>query len=237
LDDAKSLGFRFRSAPSCFSTRSAFRPGSFQKLGGAVAQIYTRSKELFFRHELSLRFERYIVIRYNKNTVRRESERSMDYRALADFRYEIRRFLSFSEQAARDSGVEPQQHQALLAIKGLPLGRRPTVGVLSERLQIQHHSGVELSVRLEAKKLIRRVRSRRDRREVLLSLTRRGEQLLRELTLPHRAELRSAGPTLLRALDAVIHMDAYRRSGRKKSERASTKATRPRRNKKNGARG
>jgi DNA-binding MarR family transcriptional regulator len=161
----------------------------------------------------------------------------MDYRALADFRYEIRRFLSFSEQAARDSGVEPQQHQALLAIKGLPPGRRATVSVLSERLQIQHHSGVELSVRLEAKGFIRRVRSRRDRREVLLSLTRRGEQLLRELTLPHRAELRSAGPTLLRDLDAVIHMDAYRQSGRKKSERASTKSTRPRGSKKSSARG
>jgi DNA-binding MarR family transcriptional regulator len=160
----------------------------------------------------------------------------MDYRALADFRYEIRRFLSFSEQAARDSGVEPQQHQALLAIKGLPPGRRATVGVLSERLQIQHHSGVELSVRLEAKGLIRRARSRRDRREVLLSLTRRGEQLLRELTLPHRAELRSAGPTLLRALDAAIHMDAYHRGGRKKAERASSKSTRLRGNKKSGAR-
>lgn len=160
----------------------------------------------------------------------------MDYRALADFRYEIRRFLSFSEQAARDSGVEPQQHQALLAIKGLPLGRRATVGVLSERLQIQHHSGVELSVRLEAKGLIRRVRSRRDRREVLLSLTRRGEQLLRELTLPHRAELRSAGPTLLRALEAAIHMDAYHQGGRRKSERAWSKSTQPRGNNEGSAR-
>jgi len=155
--------------------------------------------------------------------MQQESKYSLDYRALADFRYEIRRFLSFSEQAARDSGIEPQQHQALLAIKGLPPGRRATVGVLSERLQIQHHSAVELSVRLEAKGLIRRARSRRDRREVLLSLTRRGEQLLRELTLPHRAELRSAGPTLLRALDSAIHMDAYRNGGRKKLERAFSK--------------
>jgi DNA-binding MarR family transcriptional regulator len=160
----------------------------------------------------------------------------MDYRALADFRYEIRRFLSFSEQAARAAGVEPQQHQALLAIKCLPPGRRATVGVLSERLQIQHHSGVELSVRLEAKGLIRRARSRSDRREVLLSLTRRGEHLLRELTLPHRAELRSAGPTLLRALDAVIHMDGHRRGARQKSRRASSKSTQPRRKKKAQAR-
>ena len=154
----------------------------------------------------------------------KQKKHPVDYRALADFRHEIRRFLSFSEQAARDAGIEPQQHQALLAIKGLPAGRRATVGVLSERLQIQHHSGVELSVRLEAKGLIRRTRSRRDRREVLLSLTRRGEKLLRELTLPHRAELRSAGPTLLRALDSAIHMVGYRRGGENKSRRASSKS-------------
>jgi DNA-binding MarR family transcriptional regulator len=158
------------------------------------------------------------------NAMQRKSGYSMNYRALADFRYEIRRFLSFSEQAARDSGIEPQQHQALLAIKGLPPGRRATVGVLSERLQIQHHSAVELSVRLEAKGLIRRARSRRDRREVLLSLTRRGEKLLRELTLPHRAELRSAGPTLLRALDSAIHMDGYRSGGSKNLQSAFSKA-------------
>jgi DNA-binding MarR family transcriptional regulator len=155
--------------------------------------------------------------------MQRKTGYSVNYGALADFRYEIRRFLSFSEQAARDSGIEPQQHQALLAIKGLPPGRRATVGVLSERLQIQHHSAVELSVRLEAKGLIRRARSRRDRREVLLSLTRRGEKLLRELTLPHRAELRSAGPTLLRALDSAIHMDEYRSGGGKNFQSAFSK--------------
>ena len=155
--------------------------------------------------------------------MQRKGEHRMDFRALAEFRYEIRRFLNFSEQAARVAGVEPQQHQALLAIKGLPAGRRATVGVLSERLQIRPHSGVELSVRLENKRLIRRTRSLRDRREVLLSLTRRGEKLLRKLSLPHRAELRSAGPTLLRALGAAIHMDGDRSSGRKKSRRAGAR--------------
>jgi len=137
----------------------------------------------------------------------------IDYRALAKFRYEIRRFQNFSEQAARAAGIEPQQHQALLAIKGLPRGWKATVGVLAERLQIQHHSAVELSDRLEAKRLIRRSRSRADRREVILHLTRRGEKLLSELSLPHRAELRSAAKSLLRALEAALAQTA-RASGR-----------------------
>jgi DNA-binding MarR family transcriptional regulator len=131
----------------------------------------------------------------------------MNYRGLAECRYEIRRFLNFSEQAARSAGIAPQQHQALLAIKGLPVGLRATVGVLAERLQIQHHSAVELMNRMETKGLLRRRRSETDRRKVLLSLTVRGERLLRELSLPHQAELRSAGRALLRALKAVIHLD------------------------------
>ena len=131
----------------------------------------------------------------------------MNYRALAECRYEIRRFLNFSEQAARAAGIAPQQHQALLAIKGLPVGLRATVGVLADRLQIQPHSAVELMNRMETKGLLRRRRSETDRREVLLRLTVRGERLLRELSLPHQAELRSAGPALLRALKAVIHLD------------------------------
>lgn len=131
----------------------------------------------------------------------------MNYRALAECRYEIRRFLNFSEQAARAAGIAPQQHQALLAIKGLPVGLRATVGVLAERLQIQHHSAVELMNRMETKGLLRRLRSETDRREVLLRLTVRGERLLRKLSLSHQAELRSAGPALLRALKAVIHLD------------------------------
>ena len=128
----------------------------------------------------------------------------MNYQVLAECRYEIRRFLISSEQAARAAGIAPQQHEALLAIKGLPVGLRATVGVLAERLQIRHHSAVELMNRMETKGLLRRRRSETDRREVLLRLTARGEMLLRELSLPHQAELRSAGPALLRALKAVI---------------------------------
>jgi DNA-binding MarR family transcriptional regulator len=132
------------------------------------------------------------------------SRRRIDYTALADFRYEIRRFLNFSEDAARAAGIESHQHQALLVIKGLPANHIATVGVLAERLQIQHHSAVELTDRLESKGLIRRSRSKTDRREVLLGLTLRGEKLLQKLTVAHRAELQSMGPKLLAVLESAI---------------------------------
>lgn len=128
----------------------------------------------------------------------------VNYRVLANFRYEIRRYLTHSEQAARAAGIEPHQHQALLAIKGLPRNVKATVGVLAERLQIQHHSAVELSDRLEANGLIRRVRNQTDRREVILQPTNRGERLVRDLSMPYRAELHAAGRRLLHALEAAL---------------------------------
>jgi DNA-binding MarR family transcriptional regulator len=134
-------------------------------------------------------------------------KQAIDYRSLADFRYEIRRFLNFSEQAAREAGIEPHQHQALLAIKGFVPKQKATVGALAERLQVQHHSAVELVDRLEKKRLIRRTRNGADRREVILALTGRGEDVLAELTLVHWAELRSAGPVLLRSLNTVLAQD------------------------------
>ena len=129
---------------------------------------------------------------------------AIDYRALAGFRYEIRRFLNFSENAARAAGIEPQQHQALLALEGLPSAMPATVGALAERLQIRHNSAVELSRRLEAKGLVVRTRSRADAREVLLRVTPRGERLLERLSLAHRDELGTAGPRLIDALRSVI---------------------------------
>lgn len=147
----------------------------------------------------------YIVLRYNlQGPVNKRAQNKFDYQALAQFRYEIRRFINFSEQAARNAGIEPQQHQALLAIEGLPATHRATIGVLAERLQIQHHSAVGLVDRLEAERLLRRTSNRADRREVLLRVTRRGTRLLNQLSLSHRAELRSAGRTLLRALETAM---------------------------------
>ena len=127
-----------------------------------------------------------------------------DYESLADLRYEIRRFLSFSEQAVRAVGLEPRQHQLLLALKGLPREVRPRIGELAERLQIQHHSAVELANRLARTGYVRRHRAGDDRREVLLELTPRGEKVLLQLSLYHREELRNAGPKLVSALQQVM---------------------------------
>ena len=127
-----------------------------------------------------------------------------DYESLAEFRHQIRRFLRFSERAARGTGLEPRQHQLLLALKGLPPNVRPKIAELAERLQIQHHSAVELVNRLEAGGFVKRERGSQDKREVLLNLTARGEKVLRELSLHHRSELRSQGPALLETLQQLI---------------------------------
>src|SRR5262249_16852982 len=124
--------------------------------------------------------------------------------SLSEFRRLIRRFVHFSEAAARSAGLEPKQHQLLLALKGLPAGTRPRIAELAERLQIQHHSAVELVNRLEAGGFIRRQRAAEDRREVLLRLTPHGEKVLQQLSLDHREELGSQGPELLKALQQLL---------------------------------
>ena len=126
------------------------------------------------------------------------------YQALADLRYQIRRFLTFSEAAARAADVEPQQHQLLLVLKALRPQERPTVGVVAERLQIQHNSAVELVKRSVERGLVERRTGTEDRREASLRITRAGERVLRRLSLAHRTELRSAAPALLMALGALV---------------------------------
>ncbi len=130
-----------------------------------------------------------------------------DYRALAELRYQIRRFLRFSEQAAREVGLVPQQHQLLLALKGLPAGRKATISELAERLQIQHHSTVELIDRLVERGLIKRLRDEADQRRVIIHLTPQGEQILRRLSLLHRHELQLEGPAFVRVLGALLAGD------------------------------
>ena len=131
------------------------------------------------------------------------------YQSLAEFRYQLRRFLHFSEQAARSVGLEPQQHQLLLALKGLPQGRPATVGELAERLQIQHHSTVELINRMVEKNFLERSRDESDQRKVIIHLTPYGEEILRKLSLIHRTELRSSGPELVRSLNSVINGEGH----------------------------
>lgn len=143
-----------------------------------------------------------------------------EYRALAEFRYQIRRFLRFSEEQARLSGLEPRQHQLLLAIKGFPEGCKATIGGISSRLQLRHHSTVELVNRLAARGLVKRMPSDSDRREVLITLTGSGERLLRRLTLAHREELETAGRQLSKALSALLRKNRQLKGMNGKTEAA-----------------
>jgi len=127
-----------------------------------------------------------------------------DYKELAEFRYQLRHFLQFSEVQAREHGIEPQQHQALLAIKGLPAGTPPTIGELAKRLVLRHHTTVELINRLELAGFIKRQPDPADGRQILLHVTPRGTAKLRSLSLAHRDELRVKGPELTRTLRAIL---------------------------------
>ena len=122
---------------------------------------------------------------------------------LAEFRYALRKFLRFSENAAHAAGPTPQQHQAMLAIKGFPDRDSINVGELAERLQIVHHSAVGLVDRLVAVKYVRRAHDKNDRRQVNLTLTARGEAVLAKLSAMHHEQLRRIGPELSRLLKGL----------------------------------
>jgi DNA-binding MarR family transcriptional regulator len=129
---------------------------------------------------------------------------SDQYRDLAEFRRQIRRFLYFSEATAKEHGIEAQQHQLLLAVHGLPEGVNPTIREIASRLCIQHHSAVELVNRLERGGAIERRHGARDRREVWIRLTPAGRAMLRRLALAHRTELERSGPELAQSLHLVL---------------------------------
>lgn len=123
-----------------------------------------------------------------------------DYEIIAEFRYTLRRFLHFSEQAAVAADLTPQQYQALLAIEGFPGRNRVSIGELAERLQIAHHSAVGLADRLEAAGLVRRAPDQDDRRRVQIYLARRGRTVLEKLYRVHRRELATIGPQIIALL-------------------------------------
>jgi len=127
-----------------------------------------------------------------------------DYRALADFRLQIRRFLHFSEEAARSEGLEPQQHQFLLTVRALTGSHSPTVGEIAGHLLIRHHSAVGLADRLVEHGLVERVRGESDRRQVRIQLTARGGNAIARLSTTHRAVLLNTGPLLVESLSALL---------------------------------
>lgn len=126
-----------------------------------------------------------------------------EYIALAEFRYQLRRFLRHMEEEVREFGVNPQQYQLVLALKGLPKDQVPTISRLADRMQLNHNSMVELVDRCEERGLIRRGRTGTDRRQVNLSITPDGEALLRKLGSAARQELKNIGPELV---DSVLHL-------------------------------
>ena len=125
------------------------------------------------------------------------------YESLAAFRYALRRFLHFSLDAVRRARITPQQHQALLAIKGFPGRNFVSVGELAERLQVRHHSVVGLVDRLQRRGLVRRKPSARDHRQVEVRLTSAGEEVIERLSAVHLDELRRFGPPLRRLLQSI----------------------------------
>ena len=127
-----------------------------------------------------------------------------EYRALAELRYRIRRFLSEGDAVARAAGLEPQQYLLLLTLRGLPENEEATIRTLAERLALKHHSVVELIDRLELHGYVRRTRGREDRRRVLVSLLPRGERLLEQVARHRIGELRANGHALVRAISQLL---------------------------------
>ena len=140
--------------------------------------------------------QRFGFVKVQKNKITKAH-----YETLAELRYALRQFLRFSESAAQAAGVTPQQHQAMLAIKGFPGRDHITIGELAERLQILHHSAVGLANRLVTENYARRVPDQKDRRQVRLTLTIRGETVLEKLSATHREQLRRIGPQINHLLE------------------------------------
>ena len=126
-----------------------------------------------------------------------------EYETLADFRYALRQFMHFSEAAAEQAGLTPQQHQALLTIMGFPGREQISIGELAERLQIRHHSAVGLVDRLVTQGLVTRQHGTSDRRQVYIALSEHGLALLETLSAAHREELRRLGPQLRQLLEKI----------------------------------
>jgi DNA-binding MarR family transcriptional regulator len=146
--------------------------------------------------------------------------------AIEEFRYRIRNFLDFSRRAARAAGLAPQQHQMLLVLAGGPAGPEPHIRLLAERLFLNHNSAVELVNRLERRGLVQRVPRSGDRRRVGVRITPRGRRMLEQLTRHHLAELRAAGPELVRALQDVIRRARTRPRARGRAHRLARRKSR-----------
>jgi DNA-binding MarR family transcriptional regulator len=145
------------------------------------------------------------------------------YRALAELRYLIRRFLQEGDATVRNAGLEPQQYLLLLAIRGLPTGQQATIRTLADRLSLRHHSTVELIDRMEAHAYVKRTPGREDRRQVLVQLLPRGEKLLEQVVDKRMIELRSNGRALVNAIGPLLEPARHKRNSAKKNHRKRAK--------------
>lgn len=138
-----------------------------------------------------------------------EDQPELLLRTLADFRYELRVFLHFSESSALTAGLQPKQHQLLLQVAGAPDGTPVTIAYAAERLGLKHNSTVELVDRSAREGLLTRMVDAEDRRRAILHLTRKGRQVLARLSGEHARELNELGPRLERALKSLrLHTHA-----------------------------
>ncbi len=136
-------------------------------------------------------------------------------RNLAEFRYELRQFLQFSEGCATEAGLHTQQHQLLLQLAGAPEGVETTVSYAAERLGLRHHTVVELSKRCEEAGLVNRNQDQNDRRRIQLQVTAKGHRVLRILSEAHARELNELAPGLIRTLSLICGSDTQRTSDRR----------------------
>jgi len=141
-----------------------------------------------------------------------------DDRALAELRYRIRHFLRDGDAVARAAGLEPQQYQLLLMIRGLPQGEEATIRTLAERLALRHHSAVGLIDRLEARGFVHRNRGRDDRRQVLVSLLPRGERILEKVARRRIDELHSYGRELASAIEKLLQRAGSSSNGNRRNK-------------------
>ena len=127
-----------------------------------------------------------------------------DYEALAAFRYAMRKFLSFSKRALKaEAHLTPEQYEALLALKVYSGEGGMTIGQLSERLQVKHHTAVSLVDRMEELDYVRREQSKTDRRQVFVQLTAAGSRVLSKVAVVHRREMRIRSPEMIKALQRL----------------------------------
>lgn len=127
-----------------------------------------------------------------------------DFQALAEFRYLMRGYLNGTDQECRRVGLEPLHYYVLLQLVGLPSNEPPTIGFVAKRLFLRHHSAVELIDRMEARKLVRRVRAGADRRVVEVHVTPRAKERMRRLVKYRIQELGTLGPAFARAIEACF---------------------------------